>query len=141
MGLVTHATPSAAIQSRSRRLPVAGAALLSLLLAASLAYRDPVLPGDGITWALPLGPGRAIRFALWTNDFAFSSAYTTAGLTRQRPGPLRLTIAYQHPAARAPERLLVLKIVAWPFVVVAGLLGAATTRFWCARARRAYRLR
>ncbi len=121
---------TATIQSRSRLLPAAGAALLALLLAASLAYRAPVLPGDGITLALPVGPGRAIHFTLWTNDLAFSSAYTTAGLTRQRPGPLRLTIAYQHPAAGAPERLVVLKIVAWPFVVVAALLAAATAWLW-----------
>ena len=101
-----------------------------MVMAVSLWLRVPSLPADGITWALPIAPGREIAFTLWTHDLAFSTAYTTGGLTRQTPGPLRLTVWYQHGPAAKPERLVVLKVSAWPLVIVAAMLAIAGGWLW-----------
>ena len=96
--------------------------LLYIVMALSLWLRVPGLPADGITWTLGIPPGRGLTFTLWTHDLAFSNAYMTGGLTRQKPGPLRLTVWYQHPAAGTREQLVVLKISAWPLVMGATLM-------------------
>jgi hypothetical protein len=79
--------------------------------------RAPTLPPDGITWMVPIAPGRELTFTLWTHDLAFSEAYTTGGLTRQQPGPLRMTIWYQNTGAGTRVRLIVLRIQTWPLIL------------------------
>jgi hypothetical protein len=120
-----------------RTRPVAVAAtcggLLCALLALGIWLRLPAVPPQGFSWALPIAPGRQLTFALWTHDLAFSPAYTTGGLTRQRPGPLRLTISFQHRAGSFRQQLAVLKIPAWPLLVGAVLLAVTARWLWVPR--------
>ncbi len=104
--------------------------LLSLLMTISLWLRPPAMPGDGITWRLPIAPGHALTFTLWTHDLAFSPLYTTGGLTRQRPGPLRLTVRHQNWAVGTREYLMVLRIPTWPLVVAAIMMTMAGGWLW-----------
>ncbi len=109
---------------------VAGSGLLYLLLAAGLGRRVSALPPDGITWTLPLLHGSALDFTLWSYDLAFSPAYTTGGLTRQRPGPLRLTVEYRPSPLSVTERLAVVQVPTWPMGLMAILLMLASVRLW-----------
>ncbi len=109
---------------------VASSGLLYVLLAASLGRRVPALPPDGLSWTLPLLPGSALECTLWTYDLEFSPAYTTGGLTRQRPGPLRLTIEYQPSPLSVTERLAVVHVPTWPMGLMAALLMLVSIRLW-----------
>jgi hypothetical protein len=88
------------------------------------------LPPDGATSRISLAPGYALILTLWTHDLAFSPQFTTGGLTRQNPGPLRLTIAYRHPPFGKEERVAVLRVRAWPLVVVCVVAGAGVVWSW-----------
>ena len=109
---------------------VASSGLLYLLLAAGLARRVSALPPDGLTGTLPLLHGSALECTLWTYDLEFSPAYTTGGLTRQRPGPLRLTIEYQPSPLSVTERLAVVHVPTWPMGLMATLLMLASIWLW-----------
>jgi hypothetical protein len=109
---------------------VASSGLLYVLLAASLSLRVPALPPDGLTWTLSIVPGSALELTLWTYDLEFSPAYTTGGLTRQRPGPLRLTIEYQPSPLSVTERLAVVHVPTWPMGLMATLLMLVSIRLW-----------
>ena len=104
--------------------------LLSLLMATSLQLHMPSLPADGITWVLPIAPGHRLMFTLWTHDLAFSPQINTGGLTRQRPGPLRMTVWYKRPVAATYDRLGVVKIPAWPLVFAAAIMLGAGMWTW-----------
>ena len=104
--------------------------LLSLLMAISLWLRPPAIAGDGITWELPIAPGHALTFTLWTHDLACSPLYTTGGLTRQRPGPLRLTVRHENWVAGTREYLMVLRIPTWPLVAAAIMMAMAGGWLW-----------
>ena len=99
-------------------------------MAVSLWLRVPSLPGDGISRAVTIAPGRQLSFTLWTHDLAFSPLYTTGGLTRQKPGPLRLTIRHQRFPPGTREQLAVLTISPWPLVIGALLLMMAAAWLW-----------
>ena len=109
---------------------VASGGLLYLLLAASLARRVPALPPDGLTWTLPIPHGSALEFTLWSYDLEFSPAYTTGGLTRQQPGPLRLTVEYQPGPLSVTRRLAVVPVPTWPMGLMATLLMLASIWLW-----------
>ncbi|HZB95948.1 MAG TPA: hypothetical protein VE268_08305 [Herpetosiphonaceae bacterium] len=109
---------------------VASGGLLYLLLAASLARRVPALPPDGLTWTLPIPHGSALEFTLWSYDLEFSPAYTTGGLTRQRPGPLRLTVEYEPGPLSVTQLLAVVPVPTWPMGLMATLLMLAGVRLW-----------
>ncbi len=102
---------------------------LSTIMALCLWLGVPSLPPDGITTKATLAPGYALVLTLWTHDLAFSPQYTTGGLTRQIPGPLRLTIAYQHPPSKG-ERVAVLRIRIWPLVIVCAVAGVGALWSW-----------
>ena len=106
------------------------AALLCALLAGLVRLHITPLPPDGLSMAMPIAPGRALMLTFWTHDLAFSHAFTTAGLTRQRPGPLRLTLALRTPARHGQERLAVWRVPAWPLASAALLFVAAGCGLW-----------
>jgi len=108
----------------------ASVGLLSLVMAVALCLRLPALPPDGVSGTLPLVPGHKLVFTYWTHDLAFSPTVTTGGLTRQTPGPLRITIWYQHPPAAKQERLAVLKVRAWPLVLSSVVMELAAVWLW-----------
>jgi hypothetical protein len=114
--------PATMLRSRSLALLLTSAGLLCLLMAGSLWLRVPSLPADGFTWMLPSARNHGITFTLWTHDLAFSPQVTTGGLTRQTPGPLRLTVWYRHPPGGKQDRLVVIKIPAWPPALAATIM-------------------
>ena len=77
---------------------------------------------------VPIGPGRQIGVEFWTHDLAFSASYSTGGLTRQRPGPLRMRVSYQHPAAGTNRHLAVVRVPTSPVVLFGGSMALAA--FW-----------
>jgi hypothetical protein len=99
-------------------------------MAGSLWLGAPPLPRDGLTHVLPLAPGHALGITFWTHDLAFSTAYSTAGLTRQTPGPLRLMVWYRHPATFKLARLLVVHVPAWPPLLAALMLAMTGGWLW-----------
>jgi hypothetical protein len=99
-------------------------------MAVALCLRLPALPPDGISSTLPLVPGHKLVFTYWTHDLAFSHTVTTGGLTRQTPGPLRITIWYLHPPAGQQERLAVLKVRAWPLMLSSVVMELAAVWLW-----------
>ncbi len=100
------------------------------ILAMAAWISVPHWPADGVDLVAPLAPGHAIEFDLWTHDLEFSPAFTTGGLTRQRPGPLRLTVWYQHVASGTNQRLAVLRMPTWPLMLLAGSAALVSTGLW-----------
>ncbi len=118
------------IRSRAAVLLLAGLALLYMLMALSVWLKVPSFPPDGVSSSVPIGPGHTIIFTYWTHDLAFSTKVTTGGLTRQHPGPLRLTIWYKHPPAGKQEHLVVLRIRVWPLMAIAAIAAVASLCLW-----------
>jgi hypothetical protein len=117
---------------RSRVLPAAACAVgsLALVVAMCLWLRVPPLPPDGVSAAAPLGPGYALVVQVWTYELAFSPQYTSGGLTRQTPGPLRLSIGYTRAPFGVEERLAVLTMSAWPPALLGGILLSLGASGW-----------
>ena len=116
--------------SRMSAVLLASGACLALLMVLGLWLLARLMPADGLAWAIVFAPDRQLNLTVWTHDLAFSDAYTTAGLTRQKPGPLRLTVSYQHRTKGPRKQLLVLPIPSWPLCVSAGLLLLAAGNAW-----------
>ena len=75
-------------------------------------------PVDGVIFAVPLAPGRAIDMHIWSHDLAFSPKFTTSGLTRQRFGPLRATIWYRDTVTAFNMRLAMVRLPIWPLLLI-----------------------
>ena len=123
-------------RGRAYRSAAALLVLLSLLVGLWLSLRCLALPPDGLTWSVPLPRGGAITVRVWTHDLAFSPAYTTGGLTRQTPGPLRLTIEVQRTAASLRQQLAVLPVPTWPVLMPVAVLALTVLGRWYGRSRR-----
>lgn len=125
-----HNVVKPAVRTRVREYGYRAAILVlpALLLGLGLWLRSPALPPDRLAWTLPLPLGGAVTVLLWTHDLALSAAYTTGGLTRQTPGPLRLTLEVQRTTAGPYQRLAVLPVPTWPLLIPAALLALAALR-------------
>ncbi len=108
----------------SAALVAAVGAMLSFGVWVSVSH----WPVEGASIAVPIGPGRQVGVEFWTHDLAFSASYSTGGLTRQQPGPLRVRVSYEHPAAGMHKRLTVLRVPTSPLVLFGGSMALAA--FW-----------
>ncbi len=91
-------------------------AVVVLLAALQLGVQVAIQHGpvDGMSFGVPLAPGRALDVHLWSRDLAFSPTFSTGGLTRQRPGPPRATLWYRDTTTGRTSRLGVVRLLMWP---------------------------
>ncbi len=91
-------------------------AVVLLLAGLQLGVQAAVQHGpvDGVSFGVPLAPGRALDVHLWSRDLAFSPTFSTGGLTRQRPGPPRATLWYRNTTTGRTTRLGVVRLPTWP---------------------------